>query len=1037
MSKVLAITSINDTTLYKELLRRNNTDTKAFVANIPSLCEEASDRSKQIPKFFAEYTLHDQTHFLRVTELMSYVVGDTLSSLNDIEIGILILAAFYHDQGMLIDEKEYKELESNEDFIVYRDNWVIDHGNYTEVKRQLEASFISEVEKVRLAEIIKELDSAMLTGYLRDTHGQRSHDYVISEFSKERALNVSGTNISSYLAKVCLSHVKPSEWIVNEGGLNYDENIGTFKVNTIFISLVLRLADILDFDSDRTPDVLFKSIHFTSSISIAEWRKHRNVNGWEINRDLVRFTMYFDHPAYERTAREFLDWIDIELSSAHSLIKKFPSTSSKYQINVAEKVSRDRLGPKNNSYLYHDLEFTLSRNEIVKLLMTDKLYKNPSLFIRELLQNSLDALRLRKAIYQKDNFTWQKGEISFRHYINSDGLQVIECTDNGCGMDESIVSKFLGKVGRSYYRSPEFERQRALLRDKGVDFEPCSQFGIGFMSCFMVGDRIEILTRRDYGSGKAHGKPLMLEINGLGGLIVIKEGSSNQSVGTTVRVFCRQKPLFFDDWSDNIRLVLTLKGYALATEFPIKANCEIKELKEEFEIPAVIDKKATFLEKLKIKKIKTFETSLSDVNKNLSGFLRQTFLIDDAGNPALENDEANWTTQTDDKTWRDQTQTIKGVVIKKSDTFKRYDFHRGIGDDISICLDGILVCGYPGRSEYEHFKMSMLGHISPRISSEHPFTVDIRGNIKPEINPAREPMDDRSFLSGPLGWSYAQTLISRGSGLLWKSILEHSETGLSPDVFWRLLLIYEGDFFYIQSALLKKHLHLPTDGGSWLKLSDVEAATITDKEILLTSNGKTNKFSMPDEMLTLGKAFVNAPNFHFWLSGLLLCLSRAELKSENPQFKIRESFSDVEVPADNSFTRELSPVRFIEFADLDESYLTTTKHNNIVNSKNKIASMVLSSRFAKHKNELQEFASSLVFNVCFMIQKLNDENKPFSLDYKLRSLKYTALLYLNINWSKYSSSLQAPYKIYVDSNSSIEITEQVFRKWAEQEIILE
>ncbi|TKC00675.1 hypothetical protein [Pedobacter cryophilus] len=84
MSKVINIESVKDTTLYKELLERKNADTQAFVGNIISLCEEASDRAKQIPQFFSEYTLHDKTHFLRVTELMSYVLGDTLKELNDI-----------------------------------------------------------------------------------------------------------------------------------------------------------------------------------------------------------------------------------------------------------------------------------------------------------------------------------------------------------------------------------------------------------------------------------------------------------------------------------------------------------------------------------------------------------------------------------------------------------------------------------------------------------------------------------------------------------------------------------------------------------------------------------------------------------------------------------------------------------------------------------------------------------------------------------------------------------------------------------------
>jgi len=1031
MSKVINIESVKDTTLYKELEGRNNADTKAFVANILTLCEEAADRAKQIPKFFSEYTLHDKTHFIRVTELMAYVLGSTLKVLNDIEIGLLILSAFYHDQGMLIGDTEYKLLEENETYLIFRDNWFIDHANYTEIKRQLESSFISSEEKKRLSKIISELDAAMLTDFLRESHGQRSHDYVLSTFSQERILVASGTNISDYLAKICLSHVKSADWITSGNGLNYDENIGTYSVNTIFLSIVLRLADILDFDSDRTPDVLFKSIHFTSPVSITEWQKHRDVKGWEISKDLIRFTMYFEHPVYEKTANIFLNWIDDELIHAHNLIRKFPSKSSKYQIEVAEKVDRSRLGPKNKAYLYHDLEFNLSRDEIVKLLMTDKLYKNTSLFIRELLQNSLDALRLRNAIHQKDDFEWKAGKVFFHHYIDTNGQQIIECNDNGCGMDEEIVSKFLGKVGRSFYRSPEFERQRIQLREKGVDFEPCSQFGIGFMSCFMVGDRIQIVTRKDYGHGKEIGKPLVIEINGLGGLIVIKEGESKQEVGTTVRIFSRQKPLFIDDWSDNIRLLITLKGYALATEFPIKAICDIEEIKGELNIPATIDKKHTFLESLELKNVKTNEINLNTVNKNLRGFLRQTFLVDGNGLPCIENNEAKWETQIDNKTWKDQERLEMTLLLKQNNQHIKFSHHHGLGQGSSVCLDGILVCGYPGRAEYSRMEMMMLGHLSSQISSEHPFTLDVRGSIKPELTPARAPLEKGSFFDSPVGWKNLQSLVNKGSGILWEQILTLSDEGLSAENFWKLIVIYNGHPHSINSNSLFKFLKLPIENNNWIKLSEIESFSFDNKSITATDHSGTDySIRFTDEIISLGQTHINGMNFNYCISNLLTCISKFRFSDGISKLVIRTTFKEEELPSDNSIAKELSSVKFIPFDGFTKDYITTTKHLNIANSENPLVKLVLSSRYVKRRDELQEFANAFVFNICYLIQKLNEDKKPFTTDAGLRSLKFTSILFMNINWNNYSDDLKPPYKIFIDENTTVKITEEVFKKWA-------
>ena len=87
--------------------------------------------------------------------------------------------------------------------------------------------------------------------------------------------------------------------------------------------------------------------------------------------------MQFKHPVYEATARKFLDYIDAELSECHNFIRNLPAEFDKYKLNIPSKVNRSRLFPFDNAYIFYDLEFSLSRDEVVKLLMTDKLYNTP------------------------------------------------------------------------------------------------------------------------------------------------------------------------------------------------------------------------------------------------------------------------------------------------------------------------------------------------------------------------------------------------------------------------------------------------------------------------------------------------------------------------------------------------------------------------------------------------------------------------------------------------------------------------------------
>ncbi|PJI07923.1 MULTISPECIES: hypothetical protein [Clostridium] len=76
----------------------------------------------------------------------------------------------------------------------------------------------------------------------------------------------------------------------------------------------------------------------------------------------------------------------------------------------------------------HDLGFSLSRDEIVKLLMTDSLYESSSICIRELLQNSLDTLRYRKSVFKRDIETdWIKGKAVFKHTLDEYNREVVIC----------------------------------------------------------------------------------------------------------------------------------------------------------------------------------------------------------------------------------------------------------------------------------------------------------------------------------------------------------------------------------------------------------------------------------------------------------------------------------------------------------------------------------------------------------------------------------------------------------------------------------
>jgi hypothetical protein len=125
MTRIVQVTKVEETRLWRILSERDGKDAHHLSANVPSLCDEAIARMKAMYAHAPQYTLHDDRHLLRTTELMGLVLGSDVEHLNVIELTLLILSAFFHDQGMVLSEKEFSSLNADEDFQLFRDNWLI------------------------------------------------------------------------------------------------------------------------------------------------------------------------------------------------------------------------------------------------------------------------------------------------------------------------------------------------------------------------------------------------------------------------------------------------------------------------------------------------------------------------------------------------------------------------------------------------------------------------------------------------------------------------------------------------------------------------------------------------------------------------------------------------------------------------------------------------------------------------------------------------------------------------------------------------
>jgi hypothetical protein len=490
---------ITDLKLVKELRRSAGRedipaeDVEKLVALVNDVADVAGPLLERIPATFKQYTEHNILHCRNLLDLMGrFIPRETLRQLNALELTVLILSALLHDFGMFVSEKEKREALKSAEF----DSFLAGHHD--------RATALEEARRNNDHERAEVISDALLAEYFRRLHPERARVNVRHNLAGKLVFR--DVDISDYVLDVCESHA----WGVHESNdpqhphksvnrLSTNKAVYGVSLNLQYAACCLRLADIMDFDRSRTPLVVFQNIDFTEAKSWEEWNKHLSVKGWVVKENDVLFRAECKKPAYYVAVMEFLDWVDYELGECRRLVtKEAPhDIAARYKLHLPPVVDRTQVEMEDKNYLAGAFRFQLEYDRIMKLLMDKSLYPDPSLFLRELLQNSLDACRNREAHAKEagaqNSYT---PRIAVWDYSDDPQDPRIIFQDNGMGMSRRIVENYFMRVGRSYYRSPEFDAERARLKKKGIDLEATSQFGIGILSCFMVADRFEVETYR-------------------------------------------------------------------------------------------------------------------------------------------------------------------------------------------------------------------------------------------------------------------------------------------------------------------------------------------------------------------------------------------------------------------------------------------------------------------------------------------------------------------------------------------------------------
>lgn len=1042
---VLAAHDLSETKLYQRLASLESGG--ALAAQVRALCDEAAVRLKQFPAQHPQFTLHDEVHCLRVVTLMGALLGPVVDALNEVELALLILSAYFHDQGMIVDAAELPALRESEGWKEHVAHWAVEHPNRSAVLQRLAEPLLTPEQRQQAIHAAADLDAAMFTDFVRQRHGDRSAEFVMTRYGNDARLVAGSRSLAGLLAALCRSHVLPASALTAAAGLRVDELVGTVRVNVTLLAFVLRLADILDFDRDRTPDPLYRAITFSSGVSLLEWEKHRSVVGWEITPDRIAFAAECAHPAYERAIRQFVTWIDEELGAAREWSRSLPFSLQAHRLSLPASVDISHVGARLDpvtgrpEYLYHDLEFTLARDELVKLLMTSNLYNGRGLFVRELMQNALDALRHRQALWRMSGVEPPELKVEFEHAQDDAGFDVVRCIDNGVGMDVGVVRAFLTRAGRSFYRSPEFERERARFQLAGCDFDPCARFGIGFMSCFMFGDEITIRTRRDYGVGRAHGDPLVVHVTGLSGIIEIRPGAADQPVGTTVEVRARRKSFIADEWDDPVWLLAVVNGYAIATEFPVSARCTVPGIAGAVDVPTTFEAHPHPLELLALAGKRLFRVDLSVADPRLRGEMRVCTLVDEQGVVTTANDEARVRVQ---RTGTGPAASAHHIVEFRDG--QHADLHDR-SERSQVCADGILVAGWPGRTPESGRR---LGSYNSQLHFEGAtYVIDTRGSLKPTLTPARTP-PDRGFRREPT-WRHLEHVAGAAYGRLLEDVLNACSPETDPARFWAVAAAYSLDVASLPLDTFAERVHLPVrlpDGATaWRRLWELGPVRLVfpdrthpgaDADTALEARGASSPWelrlgsdavlAMPPEITELYTHSYAASNELWLLKQLLVACSVAQVTAPlemrlSPASPGRNSLRD-QIVGDRSTPSRLYLLRFNE---AHRQLLRVAGTSAFLNASNPVVAHMRDALEAKSDDRLplEQFFATLLWSWPLL---QSTEPAPAG-SWSARTRVKLGHLHAAIDWKAVDERLCPPFHAFVPGVGIDTLTVAQFELW--------
>jgi hypothetical protein len=564
-----------------------------------------------VPATFPHYTNHTLRHSDEIVlELSKLLFAESdydrpVVKLSSIEAYILCASAYLHDAGMVVSEKEKAEILASNDWRQFVANGSPAGKRWKEIE-SFRGGKIPEDVGVR--NFLADVQTRFLVAeFVRRIHHRRTAEIIAQHDLGLGAFSFGDSVLRDTISNVCLAHGLDRYELLDTVRFPERRDIQNETVNVRFLAFMLRIGDLLDMSSDRACPLLLNAASPIPSDSLAHWTKYQRITHKLTAPDRIELSASCANQDEHRFLNDWCQWLVDEVTEAGIAMNRALRHSDwePPEISIVGDAKTIKIEPDlRSNYIPSTWRFILDENVVFERLIRD-VYDHPFAFVRELVQNALDATRcqvyldLREKSLGQPEFSTQVDEETRNRYPvrislttkTSDNelsgakeeYQVLTVEDYGIGMDKNIIANYLLQVGRSFYSTDEFRRN--------FGFVPSSRFGIGFLSVFAASDNVIMETFKP--SSQSNDGALRLTLTGPRKYLLTEKGTRKRS-GTKIEVLIRKSV-------ESEELIKSILFWCKRVEFPIIVNVLGKEMvikaekpeDFEYEIPVTTQEKTT------------------------------------------------------------------------------------------------------------------------------------------------------------------------------------------------------------------------------------------------------------------------------------------------------------------------------------------------------------------------------------------------------------------------------------------------------------